>query len=131
MTSHHPEDEKHGYCGNCHEFTGRLLTPPPGINFWVNAIVANRNKQPYVQLSNDKGMIGQFTMAEARDVANNILLSASRAEADAMILKFFDKEEFPAGAAAAIMHGFREFRHALDMEEVERTQSDPDTGEMR
>lgn len=21
MTSHHPDDEKHGYCGNCHEFT--------------------------------------------------------------------------------------------------------------
>lgn len=22
MTSHHPEDERHGYCGNCHDFTG-------------------------------------------------------------------------------------------------------------
>jgi hypothetical protein len=21
MTSHHPEDVKYGYCGNCHEFT--------------------------------------------------------------------------------------------------------------
>lgn len=24
MTSHHPQDEKFGYCGNCHEFTGDL-----------------------------------------------------------------------------------------------------------
>lgn len=22
MTSHHPEDERQGYCGNCHDFTG-------------------------------------------------------------------------------------------------------------
>lgn len=21
MTSHHPEDARHGYCGNCHDFT--------------------------------------------------------------------------------------------------------------
>lgn len=33
MTSHHPEDVKWGYCGNCHRFTSpvwqgdRLLTP--------------------------------------------------------------------------------------------------------
>lgn len=25
MTSHHPEDERHGYCGHCHEFTGTLV----------------------------------------------------------------------------------------------------------
>ena len=23
MTSHHPADEEHGYCGNCHDFTGK------------------------------------------------------------------------------------------------------------
>ncbi len=23
MTSHHPDDLKYGYCGNCHAFTGR------------------------------------------------------------------------------------------------------------
>jgi hypothetical protein len=22
MTSHHPEDERQGYCGNCHDWTG-------------------------------------------------------------------------------------------------------------
>ena len=24
MTSYHPEDVKHGYCGNCHEFTSEV-----------------------------------------------------------------------------------------------------------
>lgn len=33
MTSHNPDDEREGYCGNCHEFTGRpvkrrVLTVP-------------------------------------------------------------------------------------------------------
>lgn len=27
-TSHHPEDVKHGYCGNCHAFTGQPAHPP-------------------------------------------------------------------------------------------------------
>jgi hypothetical protein len=25
MTSYHPEDERHGYCGHCHDFTGTLV----------------------------------------------------------------------------------------------------------
>jgi hypothetical protein len=129
MTSHHPEDEKHGYCGNCHEFTGRSRDRSTGITFWVNAIVAQRNKQPYVQLSNGDGMIGQFSVAEARSVAADLYLAASRAEADAMILKFFDIQDFPEGAAAALMMEFRDFRHELDMEHVEKSESDPETGE--
>jgi len=102
---------------------------PSGITFWVNSIVAQRNKQPYVQLSNDKGMIGQFTVSEARSVAADLQLAASRAEADAMLLKFFDKADFPAHAGALLMQEFREFRHELDMEKVEKSESDPDTGE--
>ena len=102
---------------------------PTGITFWVNAIVAQRNQQPYVQLSNDNGMIGQFTVSEARSIASDLLLAASRAEADAMIIKFFNKMEYPSGAAAALMMEFRDFRHGLDMEAVEKSASDPDTGE--
>lgn len=100
-----------------------------GITFWVNSIVAARNQMPYVQLSNDKGMIGQFTVAEARSIAADLQLAAARAEADAMIIKFFDKADFPSGAAAALMMEFRDFRHGLDMEIVEKSESDPDTGE--
>lgn len=102
---------------------------PTGITFWVDAIVAKRNQQPYVQLSNDNGLIGQFTLAEARSVAKDLYLAASRAEADAMLLKFFSKMEFPDGAAAALMREFRDFRHQLDIEKVETSRSDPDTGE--
>ena len=99
---------------------------PTGITFWVNAIVAARNNQPYVQLSNDKGMIGQFTVAEARSIAQDLYLAASRAEADAMIFKFFSDRDIPPEAAARLMQDFRDFRHALDMEKVETSYSDPD-----
>lgn len=101
-----------------------------GIMFWVNAIVAVRNFQPYVQLSNDKGMIGQFTVAEARKVANDLYLAASRAEADAMIWKFFRDRELPEEGAAMVMQDFRDFRHTLDMQQIEKSESDPDTGEI-
>lgn len=37
-----------------------------------------------------------------------------------MIFKFFNKAELPPGAATEIMQGFRDFRHALDMEKAER-----------
>jgi hypothetical protein len=97
-----------------------------GINFWVNGVVAMRNKQPYVQLSNENGLIGQFTMAEARKIAQDILVMASRTEADAMIIKFFDKAEFPTGAAAALMNDFRDFRMGLDEEKVDGSYGDPE-----
>lgn len=101
-----------------------------GITFWVNAIVAQRNMQPYVQLSNEKGMISQFSVAQARSVADDLYLAASRAEADAMLFKFFSKHDLPMEAAAEMMQMFRDFRHTLDMEKIEKSESDPDTGEI-
>lgn len=94
--------------------------------FWVNGIVSQRNQQPYVQLSNEKGMIAQLSMAEARNVAIDILQMAARTEADAMLLKFFDKHEFPEGAAVALMQEFRDYRAALDDEAILTRRSDPD-----
>src|SRR5262245_49462564 len=90
-------------------------------NFWVNGIVSQRDKKPYVQLSNDKGIIAQLSMAEARQVAMDILVMCSRTEADAMILKFFEKKEFPEGAAGHLMVEFRDFRADLDDEELKHT----------
>jgi hypothetical protein len=92
----------------------------------INGIVSNRDKQPYVQILTEQGMIVQLSMNEARSVAMDILRMASRTEADAMILKFFDKAEFPNGAAAALMHDFREFRSELDAEEIQKRETDPD-----
>lgn len=100
-------------------------------DFWVNGIVSQRDKQPYVQLSNDKGMIAQLSMAQARKIAMDILVMASRTEADSMLLKFFSKNEFPEQAAGVLMVEFRDFRHELDMEKVEGSEQDPDTGEIK
>ena len=84
---------------------------------------------PYIRLFRDREQIGQLSMAEARNFARDIEAMCARTEADAMILKFFDEQQLPEGAAAAIMIAFRTFRHALDSEPVIRTVSDPDTDE--
>lgn len=128
-TSHHPDDEKHGYCGNCHEFTGLKADHPTGVTLMVAGIVAARNEIPYVQIASEQKVIAQLTVAEARKVAFDILTSAHNATADAMIIKFFRKTELPREALAAFMQEFRNFRHELEHENVEGFESDPDTGE--
>lgn len=94
-------------------------------NFWVNGIVAQRDKQPYIQLSNDKGMIAQLSMSEARAIAHDILVMASRTEMDAMVLGFFSKLQLPSDteqqAAAAMMQEFRNYRARLDDDRPEHT----------
>jgi hypothetical protein len=100
-------------------------------DFFVNGIVAQRDKQPYIQLSNEKGMIAQLSLAEARHIAMDILVMCSRTEADAMVLKFFKRSEFPDGAAEHLMQMFREYRMELDQEKVETSYRDPETGEVR
>lgn len=84
------------------------------MTLWVGGIVAARNHEPYIVISKDENTIAQLSMAEARQFANDILLQASRSEADAMIHKFFSKAEFPQGAHDAIMLEFRDFRAELD-----------------
>lgn len=97
-------------------------------DFWVNGVVAMRDTKPYIQLSNENGMIAQLSMSEARQVADDIVNMCSRTEADAMIFKFFTKESFPPDAAGALMQEFRNFRHELDMEKAER-KIDPEATE--
>jgi hypothetical protein len=98
-------------------------------NFWINGVVAVRDQQPYIQLSNEKGMIAQLSMAQARNVAMDILQMCARTEADAMILKFFQAEELPQEAAGVLMVQFRDFRAKLDDEKIETSRIDPETGE--
>jgi hypothetical protein len=93
-------------------------------DFWVNGIVAIRNKQPYIQLSNEKGMIAQLSMSEARQIANDILLMASRTEADAMIFRFFEARELPNEASALLMNEFRDYRMQLDQDKAQRSEGD-------
>lgn len=90
-------------------------------SFWVNGIVAVRDSKPYIQLSNENGMIAHLSMSETRQVAMDMLVMAARTEADAMILKFFRKSEFPDSAATALMQMFRNFRAELDAEVAQRS----------
>ena len=92
----------------------------PAQHFWVNGIVSARNKMPYIQLSTENGMVAQVSIAQARQIAADILQMSARSEADAMILKFFEKFEVLDGAATAMMMQFRDFRAELDKEETER-----------
>ena len=88
-------------------------------NILITGIVAVRDRKPYIQIANADRLIAQLSMAEARQVAHDILVQCSRTEADAMIIKFFAANEFPDGARDALLVGFREFRATLDDEKVE------------
>lgn len=83
-------------------------------NITVVGIVAKRNSEPYVQFKVD-GETTQLTVSEARSLAGDLVLSASRAEADAMIVRFFNENKFPVAAAAALLLSFRDFRLGLDL----------------
>jgi hypothetical protein len=65
-------------------------------NISVEGIVAARDKQPYVVVRIDDAR-AQLSLATARHIANDILLQATRIEADAMMVKFFDRVDFPDG----------------------------------
>jgi hypothetical protein len=96
------------------------VSDKPAEHFWVNGVVAARDNMPYIQLSNENGMIAQLTMAQAQQVARDILVMMARTEMDAMVLKFFSKQEFPQGAGAALMMELREFRAEQDADGTER-----------
>jgi hypothetical protein len=101
--------------------------PPEPIDIFINGIVAARNQQPYIELMTSNGIRVQWNVTEARKIANDIVTMCSRTEADAMLIKFFGKQEFPAGAAFALMAEFREYRHELDSIPVE-IKEDPERG---
>jgi hypothetical protein len=94
-------------------------------NILVGGIVAYRDKRPYVQIDVDGHMV-QLSVAEARSVAVDIFRQASRAEADAMIYKYFAAHDLPETAAGKLMVDFRNFRSQLDSEKVESGESSPD-----
>ena len=96
------------------------LTRNPAEHFFVNNIVAARDKMPYLQLSTEMGLVVQLTIAQARQVAADIVQSAARGEADAMLLKFFSATGMPLEAGGAMMMQFRDFRAQLDREDADR-----------
>lgn len=99
-------------------------------NISVEGIVSARDKKPYVCLFKQKEgkpaeQFAQLSIAEARNIAMDILIMCSRTEADAMIYEFFSKNKFPMEAAAALMYEFRQFRQNLDEEKITTTVSEP------
>lgn len=97
-------------------------------HIFVDGIVAQRDHEPYVRITIN-GEKAQLSIAEAKKIANDLYTLAARTEADAMILRFFSKSQFPEGAAAAIMVDFRYFRQTQDEKPVEANITDPDSGE--
>jgi hypothetical protein len=91
----------------------------------VEGIVAVRDKEPYILLFKNEVKLAQLTMAQARSFAHDILVQCSRSEADAMIHRFFAREEYPPEAANALMLEFRDFRNRLDGQMVEKSVSRP------
>jgi hypothetical protein len=93
-------------------------------DFWVGGIVSARDGKPYIQLSNEKGMIAQLSMSETQQIAMDMLVMAARTEADSMIHKFFHDKGAPGHVSGQIMVEFRDFRAALDAEKAERSADD-------
>jgi hypothetical protein len=104
------------------------MNGPDSTHVFVDGIVARRNHQPYVKLTVN-GESAQLSIAEAHNIAKDLLVMAARTEADAMILKFFSINKFPEGAGAAIMLDFRNFRREQDRQKIETMTVDPDSGE--
>jgi hypothetical protein len=111
-----------------HRTQGRSMTGPGDTHVFVDGIVAKRNHQPYVKLTVN-GESAQLSIAEAHNIAKDLLTMAARTEADAMILRFFKGHDLPEPAAAALMHDFRSFRMEQDNKPVETKLVDPDSGE--
>jgi hypothetical protein len=129
--SHHPEDQRHGYCSNCHDFTAPPIGNLPNAgatHVFVDGIVAARNGEPYVRLTVNGEKV-QLTIAEAHKIAVDLLKSSARTEADAMLFRFFENQKFPRETAGALMMEFRYFRQRQDEKEVEQSIVDPETGE--
>jgi hypothetical protein len=101
---------------------------PNDTHIFVDGIVAARDKEPYVRI-NINGEKAQLTIAEAFKIANDLIRTASRTEADAMLFRFFDDGRFPQEAIAALMQEFRYFRQRQDDKPVEGVITDPDSGE--
>lgn len=85
----------------------------------IEGIVSKRTKEPLVEIRKDRELIAQMSMAQARNIAMDILQMCSRTEADAIIHKFFADKGIPEYEGSMIMLDFREFRNKLDNEEIE------------
>jgi hypothetical protein len=92
-------------------------------SIWCNGIVSARDKKPYVQIMFEGKMV-QLSMTDTRQFATDLMQSAGRAEADAILFRFFEKLEMK-DALGFLMQEFRDFRHELDEDKAERPNEPP------
>jgi hypothetical protein len=97
-------------------------------SFWVAGLVSSESGEPLIELSDENGILAQLSPSAARQVAGDIVTCTARAEADALIVKFFRDNEFPEGALAAAIQMFRDLRAKWDSEEIERLNEAPPHG---
>lgn len=89
-------------------------TAEPAGRIEIGSMVAFRNRQPYVTLKWGSES-GQFTPAEARGHAAEILEASQAAVADAFLWAFLvEKIGADDATAAAAMEAFRGYRKALE-----------------
>jgi hypothetical protein len=74
----------------------------------------NMRGEPFIQLTLNENVIGQFTPAEARDFARTILEAAEAAETDAFLMQWVT-QQVGAGPeqAAGLLADFRRYREEL------------------
>lgn len=95
-------------------------------------IVARATGEPCVHLKIDGKLIAQLTVTEARSIGSDLMLCASRAEADAMLVRFWKSElgnnDLSEKALYSLLIQFRDFRLGLDLAKPD-TSYDPITEE--
>lgn len=108
--------------------TALMEAQAPSTSIFVLGIVSQRDKRPYVQLSDTNGMLAQVTANQARSIASDLYTMASRAEMDAIFLRFMtEKVGIGDDRAGMAMVDLRNYRHDLDMsDEAERFIDGPD-----
>jgi len=66
-------------------------------------------------------------MSETRQVAQDMLVMASRTEADALLHSFVKSKGLPVQMSGELMVMFRDFRAKLDADKAERSEGSGET----
>ncbi len=88
--------------------------PPSKLEdvIWVDSMISHRTQEPIVNLSwGDRNL--QLSIAQARDLAMNVLEASEAAQSDAVMLRFVDHiggDSLNEGQKGKILHDFRRFR---------------------
>lgn len=94
-----------------------------GEGFSAKPVVSMRDHRPYVDCT-WMGMLAQITPEQARSIGLGLVQTASEAESDAALLKFFQETGIGNDKAAAAIGEVRALRLALEQVVGERQEPD-------